>query len=110
MNQENKLRDEDWSEIFKKYDEVIDGKISPEYIRGFTRAIQTIQEQFDTICMDLKYHKKRPTEKLIREFLQECLNSRTLLRDFSDSFVRWNPKQNKMQAWRESWSNKISRG
>ena len=75
-----------------------------DYIRGYTKAIQMIQEQFDGISKDLKHHRKRPTEKLIKEFLDCCLKERAILRDWNDSFVRWNKKKEEFEIWREAWS------
>lgn len=67
-------------------------RLSPEYIRGYTKAIQDIQKVFDYIQEDLVFHKKRLNHKLAKELLQACLDNREKLRDDWDGFIRYNHK------------------
>lgn len=79
-------------------------RLSGNYIRGFTEGIKTVEEQFDIICDDLRRHNKIMTSKKMKEFLRCCLINRELLREFDDSFIRWNCITNKFEIWREKWS------
>lgn len=67
-------------------------RLSPEYIRGYTKAIQDIQKVFDYIQDDLVFYKKRLNHKLAKELLQTCLDNREKLRDDWDGFIRYNSK------------------
>lgn len=73
--------------------------LNGDYIRGYTVAIQDIQNIFDYIDEDLIYHKKRLTPKLAKELLICCLENRTKLREqiVNNGFIRWNQKQNKFE-------------
>ena len=100
----NDLSDEDWQEFLINYEDMLDRKLSPEYVRGYTKAILMMREQFDIMCKDLKSHHKRPTEKMTKEWMGICLKERGILRDFDDSFIRWNTKKEKFEIWREGWN------
>lgn len=104
IKQIGNLSDEDWQEFLINYEDMLNMKLSPDYIRGFTKAILMMREQFNIICKDLKSHHKRPTEKMIKEWMGICLKERGILRDFDDSFIRWNGKKEKFEIWRESWN------
>ena len=82
--------------------------LSGEYIRGYTAAIMMIRKEFDGVCRDLKRNHKRPTEKLVKEFLSLCLKERGILRDYEDSFIRWNKVKECFEVWREKY-NEIRR-
>jgi len=69
-------------------------RLSGEYNRGYTRAIQDITRVFDYIQMDLNYHHKKLTAKLTEELLKCCLENRERLRESVDGFIRWNTKKN----------------
>ena len=79
-------------------------RLSADYVKGFTKGIQTVLENFNGFCYDLRYHHKRPTEKIFKEYLDCCLKNRELLREFDDSFIRWNGITNQCELWREKWS------
>lgn len=79
-------------------------KLSGDYNKGFTKGIQKVLNGFDGFCSDLKYNNKRLTEKNVKDYLKCCLANRELLRDFDDSFIRWNHIKNKCELWREKWS------
>lgn len=90
---------EDWEQYISH---MLD-RLSPEYIRGYTAAIMMIRDQFNSVCQDLKRNRKRPTEAVVKDFLSVCLKERGTLRDFEDSFIRWNRNKKEFEVWRESW-------
>ena len=65
-------------------------RLSGEYNRGYTKAIQDIQEVFRYIVPDLKHHKKRITERTVNELLSCCLTNRERLRESQCGFIRFN--------------------
>lgn len=67
--------------------------ISGEFIRGYTRAIQDVQEIFDYVQNDLKYHHKKLNAKLVKELLKVILKNRANIREETDGFIRWNNKK-----------------
>ena len=68
-------------------------RLSGEYNRGYTKAIQDIIEVFEYIEDDLRHHKKRMNYKLANEILNVCLANRELLRErIGDGFIRYNSR------------------
>ena len=65
-------------------------RLSGDYNRGYTKAIQDIIEVFDYIQLDLKHHKKRITHKIVMDILRCCLENRERLRESINGFVRYN--------------------
>ncbi len=73
-------------------------RLSGDYIRGYTKAIQDIIEIFDYIQSDLKYHHKNITAKTSQALLQCCLKNRGNLRDkIGNGFIRYNNKKQKFE-------------
>lgn len=68
-------------------------KLSGEYIRGYTKAIQDLQEVFEYIQPDLKYHHKNLNGKLSLMLLRCCLLNREKLRDKCNGFIRYNGRK-----------------
>lgn len=69
-------------------------RLSGDFNRGYTKAIQDIQEVFNYIEDDLQYHHKRISSKLNKELLQCILTNRENLRESMNGFIRWNSKRN----------------
>lgn len=67
-------------------------KLSGEYIRGYTKAIQDTREVFDYIIPDLKHHRKNLNAKLALRLLQIILEHREKVRDRWNGFIRYNGK------------------
>lgn len=65
-------------------------KLSGDYIRGYTKAIQDIQEIFTYIQPDLRSHHKNLTGKLSLSLLACCLSNREKLRERREGFIRFN--------------------
>lgn len=66
-------------------------KLSRDYNRGYTRAIQDLISIFDYIRFDLEHHHKRMNSKIAMKLLQCCLNSSSKLRDnIGNGFIRYN--------------------
>lgn len=69
-------------------------RLSGDYNRGYTKAIQDIIEIVDYIQADLNYHKKRFSAKLAQELLKSVLENREPIREQREGFIRWNTKKN----------------
>lgn len=65
-------------------------RLSGEYNRGYTKAIQDIQEVFIYIQSDLKHHHKALTAKMSERLLKCCLENRERLRESINGFIRYN--------------------
>ena len=73
-------------------------RLSGDYIKGYTKAIQDIQVVFDYVSDDLTHHKKRLNQKMAKELLACILENRANIRDFdSTGFIRWNCITNKFE-------------
>lgn len=68
-------------------------KLSGDFIRGYTKAVQDIQEVFQYIQTDLKFHRKTLTSKLCSQLLACCLKNRERLRESLNGFIRWNTQK-----------------
>lgn len=73
-------------------------RLSGEYIRGYTKAIQDIQEVFTYIQQDLKGHHRNINGKLSLALLACCLENREKLREHREVFIRFNG-QSKIFEW-----------
>lgn len=77
-------------------------KLSGDFIRGYTKAIQDISEVFDYVNNDLKCHKKRLNDKLAKELLKCILENRENIREDKNGFIRWNCVLNKFEWFKMS--------
>lgn len=83
-------------------------RLSGDYNRGYTQAIQDIQEIFRYIVPDLKHHHKSLNAKLSSELLQCILENRDKLRDQkfllvkNQGFIRWNGSLNQFEYFSRS--------
>lgn len=77
-------------------------KLSGDFIRGYTKAIQDISEVFDYVNNDLKCHKKRLNDKLAKELLKCVLENRENIREDKNGFIRWNCVINKFEWFKRS--------
>lgn len=77
-------------------------KLSGDFIRGYTKAIQDISEVFDYVNNDLKCHKKRLNDKLAKELLKCILENRENIREDKNGFIRWNCVINKFEWFKRS--------
>ena len=76
-------------------------KLSGDYIRGYTKAIMDISEIFDYVSNDLKHHKKKLNDNLIKELLQCVLTNREKIRENKEGFIRWNCVKNKFEWFKK---------
>ncbi len=74
-------------------------RLSGEFNRGYTKAIQDIQEVFDYIDDDLRHHNKRLTHKLAKELISCCLMNREHLRESMNGFIRYNVSTNEFEFY-----------
>lgn len=63
-------------------------RLSGEYNRGYTKAIQDIVEVFDYVNNDLKCHNIRMNYNWADKILKCCLKNREKLRDDWNGFIR----------------------
>ena len=71
--------------------------LSGDFIRGYTKAIQDIEDVFVYVQKDLTQHKKRFNFKLIIRLLELFLRYRENFRENRDGFIRWNTKLNNLE-------------
>lgn len=80
-------------------------RLSGEFNRGYTRAIQDVIEIFNYIQPDLKHHHKNLNGKLSIELLNCILENRGQLRDSvfdlpnKRGFIRYNGQLNKFEYY-----------
>lgn len=65
-------------------------RLSGDYNRGYTRAIQDIIDIFGYVNDNLVFHKKRWNYRLIVELLSLILRCREVFRERRNYFIRWN--------------------
>lgn len=65
-------------------------KLSGEYNKGYTKAIQDLMEVFNYIQPDLNYHHKRLNPKMMKDLMKCFLDNREKLRDEWNGFIRFN--------------------
>lgn len=63
-------------------------KLSGDFNRGYTRALQDIAEVFNYMNEDLKHHHMRMNYSWAEKILKCCLENRMKLRDNWNGFVR----------------------
>ena len=69
-------------------------RLSGDYIRGYTKAIQDITEIFEYIEADLNHHRKRFTNRVALQLLKAILENREAIREKRTWFIRWNGTKN----------------
>lgn len=69
-------------------------RLSGDYVKGYTRAIQDVTEIFEYVQDDLNCHNKRWSGKLIMQLLAVILENREKIREKLDGFIRFNTKLN----------------
>ena len=67
-----------------------------DWIRGYTQAIQDIQDALPSIVYDLKYHHKQFNARWAKEFLAAFLEHRANLRA-ELGFLRYNSQIDKIE-------------
>lgn len=63
-------------------------RLSGDYNKGYTKAIQNIIEVFEYINDDLKHNNMRMNYKWAEKILKCCLENRKKLRDDWNGFIR----------------------
>lgn len=72
-------------------------RLSGEFNRGYTRAIQDMTEVIDYIQADLKHHNKRLNKQMLDKLMKCCLGNRENLRENRNGFIRWNCTTNNFE-------------
>ena len=70
-------------------------RLSGDYIRGYTKAIQDIQETVDSVA-----DYKKLNNKSIKELLECVLKNRAELRENRNGFIRWNVALKKFEWYK----------
>ena len=73
--------------------------LPPAYVQGYTAALQDVLEQLDCADYDIKFHKLRPASKAYKGVVKCMLDNRTVLREVSGAFVRWNTIKKDFEVW-----------
>lgn len=76
-------------------------KLSGDFNRGYTRAIQDLQNVFTYIQPDLKHHHKNLNGKLSLSLLQCCLENRESIREKRSGFIRYNGQKKEFEWFDE---------
>jgi hypothetical protein len=77
-------------------------RLSGDYIRGYTKAIQDITEVFTYIVPDLKHHHLSMNSKQSLKLLKAILENREQLRDDWRGFIRYNGVINDFEWFRSA--------
>lgn len=72
-------------------------RLSGDFIRGYTKAIQDIEDVFVYVQEDLNSRRKRFNFKLIIRLLELFLKHRENFRENGKGFIRWNKKLNNLE-------------
>ena len=65
-------------------------RLSGDFVRGYTKAIQSIIKIFEYVNDELTYRKKRMNYKLAMKLLKTILTERENIREERDGSIRWN--------------------
>jgi hypothetical protein len=75
-------------------------RLSGDFNRGYTKAIQDIIEIVKYVQPDLKHHHTTLNAKKIEALLKCCLDNRGYLRDsIGNGFIRWNGVKNEFEYY-----------
>lgn len=69
-------------------------RLSGDYNRGYSKAIQDIIEVFDYMNDDLKAHNMRMNYNWAEKILKCCLENREKIRDDRNGFIRTERSEN----------------
>ncbi len=90
-------------------------RLSGDYIKGYTKAVQDTIEVFEYIQPDLKYHRKNLNGKLSLMLLKAILKHREEIQERKaisgwdykkEGFIRWNKLKNDFE-WFSRKENQI---
>lgn len=73
-------------------------RLSGDYNRGYTQAIQDIMENYEACENDLKRGNKRLTSKLTKKFLKCFLENKAILREKCGGFIFYNLKEEQFKC------------
>ena len=65
-------------------------RLSGDYNRGYTKAIQDLLDVFGYIEDDIRHHKVRFTVNTATRLINTCLINRENLRENRNGFIRYN--------------------
>lgn len=76
-------------------------RLSGDFVRGYTKAIQDISEIVLYVQSDLKHHKKTLNAKTMDKLMKCCLINRENIREKRNGFIRWNSQKNDFE-WHDT--------
>lgn len=62
----------------------------PEYVQGYTAALQDVLSVLENIQQDLKRHHVKESYKTYKAIVECMLENRAILREDPDAFIRHN--------------------
>lgn len=74
-------------------------RLSGDFNRGYTKAIQDMETVFNYVQNDLSSRKKKFNFKLIIRLLQLFLKYRENFRENGSGFIRWNLQMNDLEYY-----------
>jgi len=74
-------------------------RLSGDFNRGYTKAIQDMEDVFVQVQQDLNGHKKRFNFNLIIRTVELFLKNRENFRENRDGFIRWNTTLNNLEFY-----------
>lgn len=78
-------------------------RLSGDYNRGYTKAIQDIIKIFEYVNNELTFRKKRMNYKLAMQLLKTILSERQNIRDrIGDGFIRWSIQKQDFEYFQRS--------
>ena len=74
-------------------------RLSGEFNRGYTKAIQDMEDAFEVVQNDLNSRNKRLNFKLAFRIIDLFLKNRENFREDRSGFIRWNTKLNDLEFY-----------
>lgn len=88
-------------------DDTISGlpRLSGEFNRGYTKAIQDLLKETKSVQYDLKIHKRNMNYKYLEELLRLFLENRENFREDKAGFIRYNVGKKELEFYKKGERN-----
>lgn len=74
-------------------------RLSSDFNRGYTKAIQDLAKEVKSVQVDLRAHKKNINYKTLEELLSLFLEHRENFRENRDGFIRYNVQKTALEFY-----------
>lgn len=74
-------------------------RLSYDFNRGYTQAIQDMAEEFASVQSDLMVHHKKLNYKMAAQLCKLFLEHRENFRERRSGFIRWNTKREELEFY-----------